>query len=499
MPKIPLYQDESRIGTARGVQIDPAATVKLSTAGIEREANFMQNVLKLGTEVVDQFAKNKQAGDLANYELKVKQLENDFTQARAIRNDLNDIEFQNQVVTPALDKFYNEWSEERGSVDFATFNKLWDSDKTRIDTKYTGLSTAYRNKQFEVDQINLANEAFNKGDIEEAESIINKIGTLSPEEKDTATKTGHYNRILFNMNGANTPDELRRAYDDPYLNKLPPNQKFDLGNRVLYLGKDLIRSQYKPTYDEGIKLAKRQDLTIAWVNEQEKNKTLPRDAISMFRGFIENELQQTIYSLDEDDKKTLANLVRDIDTFATEGEIYKPQIFGKGTKAKKFDNRIDALNSLYERAAELELDPDTVQWIMSPLTSAFGDESRNAFFLKGTIPVSGAPSVNSTYTQNENRLMGEFRRSFNLVARNLPANLYNNLYLEGMQTISMAMMEAQANGIPLNYENSNKIMNASLEKALNQARSYESIRIYQGQMDQFKFEPSIGEDLFPER
>jgi hypothetical protein len=492
MPKIPLYQQQSSIGTARGVQIDPTPTIKASTIGIESEAAFMQDVLNLGSEVIDQFAKSKTAGDKANYETSVINLQKELNVGRAERSDLNDIEYNDQVVQPRLDKFYSEWAESRGMVDDKTFNTLWREDKNTIDTKYTGLATGYKAKQFEVDQINLANEKFNNNEIEAGDSIIDNIGTLSPEDKDTAKKSGHYSRILTNMLEATDPDELRRAYNDDYLKKLNPSQRFELKRRAFNRGKEIIRDQYKPTYDEGITLAKGNELSQPWIESQRESKTLPEGILLMFEGLLETDATQSINDLSESDRKVATQLIESINTFAETGEI--PTILGisKGT------DRIDYLGKLYERANNLGLNADTINWMFSPLTDSFKDINRNQFWLDGD---PNFPTSNTTYKQERNIVMGAFRQNFNSITANLPASMYNEYYIEGIKSINEKIIEAEKNNVDLTEDDYTAILGNTLQQIYNVARQYESVRRFQqGTSGLFgRFELNVEEEFFPEK
>lgn len=493
MPKIPLYQQQTQMGTARGVQIDPTPTIKASTIGIESEAAFMQDVLNLGSEVIDQFAKSKTAGDKANYETSLINLQKELNVGRAERSDLNDIEYNDQVVQPRLDKFYSEWSDSRGVIDYKLFNALWREDKNRIDTKYTGLATGYKVKQFEVDQINLANEKFNNNEIEAANSIIDNIGTLSPKDKNIAKKSGHYGRILNNMLQSTDPDELRRAYNDDYLKKLNPSQKEELKRRAMIRGKEIIRDEYKPTYDEGIILAKGNQLSQPWIESQRANKKLPEGILLMFEGLVRNDATQSINDLSEADKKIATQLIESVNTFAETGEI-PTGILG----ISKGKDRIDYLGKLYEKANTLGLNADTIAWIFSPLTDSFKDINRNQFWLDGD---PNFPTSNTTYKQERNIVMGAFRQNFNSITANLPASMYNEYFLKGMEFINKQIIEAEKNNIDLTQEDYQAILGKTLEDVYKVARQYESVRRFQqGTSGLFgTFELNIEDEIFPEK
>ncbi len=499
MPKIPLYQDQSRIGTAKGVTIDPTSYIEASTAGIEQEADFMQNVLKLGGEAINQFKKSKEEGDKANYQTSVNNLKVELDELRAAHSDLNDVEFNDQVVKPKLDSFYKDWSEGRGFVDFKLFNGLWEKDKNTFETKYTGLATVYKNEQYEVDQTNLANSYYNDNKIVEGDSIIDNIGTMNPEEKDKAKKSGHYNRILTNIIKSKNLDELRQVYNDSYLDTLAPRQKFELERLAIYEGRRLLREKYKPFYDEGIDLAKKGDLGKPWIESQRQAGSLPEGALLLFEGFVEGQASQNLSDLDKKGQEKATDLIKTINNFAETGEIVIPTMIGDKTKVKTFDNRFDALNYLFEEASKLNLSPSTVQEMMSPLTSAFDNDERNVFFLDGTIEINAFPTSNTTYSQERNILMGYFRKHFNSIAGNLPSGLYNENYLAGMSVINKAILEAEKQGIDIKKEEGNQIIQDALNQVYVTARSYEAARSMRSRTDLYEFTLDIGEEFFPEK
>lgn len=75
MPKIPLYNEQSSIGTAQGVTINPQYAVNLASAESQNdELRIFQDVLGMGKEFVNEYKKNKYDSDMA----KSKQIESDF-------------------------------------------------------------------------------------------------------------------------------------------------------------------------------------------------------------------------------------------------------------------------------------------------------------------------------------------------------------------------------------------------------------------------------------
>ena len=75
MPKIPLYNEQSSIGTAQGVTINPQYAVNLASAQSQNdEIRVFQDVLGMGKEFIKEYKKNKYDSDMA----KSKEIEAQF-------------------------------------------------------------------------------------------------------------------------------------------------------------------------------------------------------------------------------------------------------------------------------------------------------------------------------------------------------------------------------------------------------------------------------------
>ena len=520
MPKIPLYEDRSRIGVARGVEIDPSSTLKLASAGIEAEAQFVQDVLGLGQEVVSQIQESQQKANKANYEVEVNKLKNTLTAQRAERIDLNDIEYNNEVVKPELDKFYNNWAKTRKGLDYNYFNELWAEDKNTINTTYTNKAVTYKQEQFETDQIQLANEYYINNEIDKGDSVIDNIGTLSPEEVVKHKKSGQYGRMYNNINEAKTLDDVRIAYNDPFITRLDPNQAEFLRQKAIEAGSKLLKDQYKPTYDEGINLIKQNELATPWIESQKESNTLSPRMIKFFEGYVATSFRKTIADLTDSEKKQVEKIQTKINDFASTGEVPKG-FLGIG----KQPTRIEYLETLFEEAGDLELNINTIETMMRPLMSPFEDPTRNKFYLNNAY--GNLPTINSTYEQTENLAMGAFRRNFNMITANMPSSLRTDAYLKGMQYINQQLQENSTYiGKPLTrkqfvdalgfdpdpsidgktvislkqYFVEDIIIGRVLKDIYQEARQYEDIRNVQNSSNIFgTFELDIEEEFFPEK
>ena len=238
------------------MQIDPSSTVELASAGIEAEAEFVQDVLGLGQEVVSQIQDSQQKANEANYEVEINKLKNTLTEQRAERIDLNDIEYNNEVVKPELDKFYNNWTETRKGLNYNYFNNLWNEDKLSIETIYEKEATNYRIEQFEVDQLSLADDHYKNDRIDEGDSVVDSIQTLSPKEKKNKKAEFAYNYILNKINQSKDQDEIRQSIAHNISGRLSANQAYDLELRARYRMENIIQNIYSPTIKQTKELLK---------------------------------------------------------------------------------------------------------------------------------------------------------------------------------------------------------------------------------------------------
>lgn len=143
MPKIPLYNQQSQIGTAQGVTIDPSYAVGLAEAKSKtNELNVYQDVLKLGESFVKTYKENKYETDMAESksleQAYVNQVDEAFEKHRLDGGNPSD--FKNDKLQ-TINKKYEETLREKGffgeSLRDATesFNLLKEEEFGNIDKK----------------------------------------------------------------------------------------------------------------------------------------------------------------------------------------------------------------------------------------------------------------------------------------------------------------------------------------------------------------------------
>lgn len=187
MPKIPLYQQQSQIGTAKGVTIDPSVAVNLAEAQSQNEAiNVFQDYLGMGKSFVETYKKSKYNSDMAKSKIIESEFKNavDSAWAEAQLNGETGQEFKINKFAEIKKEYQERYSKEGFFGDSLkdareSFNLLSTNEEGKVDAKVA--------KKALQDEIDNATEtlrtAQESGDLESEKEARNALAIFVGEAR----------------------------------------------------------------------------------------------------------------------------------------------------------------------------------------------------------------------------------------------------------------------------------------------------------------------------
>ena len=143
MPKIPLYQQQTQMGTARGVTVDPSVAVNLAEAQSQNEAiNVFQDYLGMSKSFVETYKKSKYNSDMAKSKIIESEFKNavDSAWAEAQQNGKTGEEFKTEKFAEIKKQYQERYSKEGFLGDSLrdareSFNLLSTNEEGKVNAK----------------------------------------------------------------------------------------------------------------------------------------------------------------------------------------------------------------------------------------------------------------------------------------------------------------------------------------------------------------------------
>ena len=187
MPKIPLYQQQTQIGTAKGVTVDPSVAVNLAEAQSQNEAiNVFQDYLGMGKSFVETYKKSKYNSDMAKSKIIESEFQNavDSAWAEAQQNGKTGEEFKTDTFAEIKKTYQERYSKEGFFGDSLrdareSFNLLSTNEEGKVNAK-----VATKALQDEIDRTTeTLRTAQSVGDLEAEKEAINALAILVGESR----------------------------------------------------------------------------------------------------------------------------------------------------------------------------------------------------------------------------------------------------------------------------------------------------------------------------
>ncbi len=421
MPKIPLYQQQSSIGTAKGVSINPSVAVNL--AGAESAAdqvltkgmfNIMEETIGAGQEYLETKKEQDIKSGKHKFALwKTRELpeQMDELKTRGASEGMDASGIYGLKINPYLDNAFENWAKENNVNITQDLRDEWELDKEGLKRKEIISVNKIQQEQFKADTMELAQELFKSDQIEEGRALIKSIG-LDPEEERTAMSVGFHDYYAYKMQTANSMEEIQKvvtAFEND--DNLSFSSRNSLRLRVASSEKSFLSTKASPAQKTADQLLKDNELTEDWIEKSsmtESNK-------SYYRGALKAKdvpyLQDTNYNPNADkiiapDGKQLGLGLKST-TYLSEELAKRVDNLMKGdTEDFSADLKIvfDLANSTSESTGEAFFTPALKAKILSPLMNLMGDEERNGVFLTDAKP--------NTYNDIEIKTLRLLREQF---------------------------------------------------------------------------------------
>jgi hypothetical protein len=424
MPKIPLYESQSRIGTAQGVKINTSSVNRLidaqsaeSQSLITGVANVMQETLNAGQEYLDKRKENKTKADknlmqLAeiDVDLAIQQKRNEL-----IDQGKDESYIFNEIVN---NKFANNWLQE-----YVKDNKIemtddlqqrWDLKTKSIETgEYIKYAKFEEERNIQADNL-FVGRLLREGKREEAIAYAEE-NIIGEERKQKLLGAGMHDYYAYQMQEADSIEEIQSIVktfeNDEYLTFAGLNS---LRLRIASAEKSFYSNKASPLLKELDAKNKDNQLLPEIVDEANisdiEKKRLKGDIANKSKlmrqdTFINPNLNQV---LDADGKQMLMGIT---------GSYFLSDVL-----AEKVDDLLrgepedfsDALDQIYTLANSTDEEgnvyfpPMLKAQILKPIMNVMADENRNGIFLT-------TPELN-TYNEVEKKAIMFLREQFSKIS-----------------------------------------------------------------------------------
>ena len=424
MPKIPLYQSQSRIGTAQGVKVNTSVVNRLMDAQaaesqslITGVANVMQETLNAGQEYLDKRKENKTKADknlmqLAeiDVDLAIQQKRNEL-----IDQGKDESYIFNEIVN---NDFANNWLQE-----YVKDNKIemtddlqqrWDLKTKSIETnEYIKYAKFEEERNIQADNL-FVGRLLREGKREEAIAYAEE-NIIGEERKQKLLGAGMHDYYAYQMQEADSIEEIQGIVktfeNDEYLTFAGLNS---LRLRIASAEKSFYSNKASPLLKELDAKNKDNQLLPEMVEEANisdiEKKRLKGDIANKSKlmrqdTFVNPNLNQV---LDSDGKQMLQGIT---------GSYFLSDIL-----TEKVDNLLrgetedfsDALDEIYTLANSTDEEgnvyfpPMLKAQILKPIMNVMADENRNGIFLT-------TPELN-TYNEVEKKAIMFLREQFSKIS-----------------------------------------------------------------------------------
>tara|TARA_Y100000004_G_scaffold30816_1_gene32152 strand:+ start:608 stop:2272 length:1665 start_codon:yes stop_codon:yes gene_type:complete len=424
MPKIPLYQSQSRIGTAQGVKVNTSVVNRLMDAQaaesqslITGVANVMQETLNAGQEYLDKRKENKTKADknlmqLAeiDVDLAIQQKRNEL-----IDQGKDESYIFNEIVN---NDFANNWLQE-----YVKDNKIemtddlqqrWDLKTKSIETnEYIKYAKFEEERNIQADNL-FVGRLLREGKREEAIAYAEE-NIIGEERKQKLLGAGMHDYYAYQMQEADSIEEIQGIVktfeNDEYLTfaglnslrlRIASAEKSFYSNKASPLLKELdAKNKDNQLLPEMVEDANISDIEKKRLKGDiaNKSKLMRQDT------FVNPNLNQV---LDSDGKQMLQGIT---------GSYFLSDIL-----TEKVDNLLrgetedfsDALDEIYTLANSTDEEgnvyfpPMLKAQILKPIMNVMADENRNGIFLT-------TPELN-TYNEVEKKAIMFLREQFSKIS-----------------------------------------------------------------------------------
>tara|TARA_R100001510_G_C7656882_1_gene217538 strand:+ start:2905 stop:4923 length:2019 start_codon:yes stop_codon:yes gene_type:complete len=267
MPKIPLYNSGAKIGTAKGVSIDPSVGLEYVQAqDANRQAltdgafKIMQETIGAGSEFLKQREENRIKANAHSFTLMKSDMGMKIEEERikGQQAGLDEQETYNQKIKPYLTNALTEWEKEDNS-NFITrdIEEQYEIQKDELSRKEVLKVVAIENTKNADKAFKVAQITYNKGDAESfkiADEQIDGIVGITTTEKAKYKRQGRINSFeldIANAESVNDIDNIAKRVDEQLTNKEIPLD-VDIGIDV----KRSLKTRRKELYQEVSKPAR---------------------------------------------------------------------------------------------------------------------------------------------------------------------------------------------------------------------------------------------------
>ena len=399
MPKIPLYNQQSSIGTAKGVSINPSVAVNLVDAQSAAEQSITNGIFDIMEETIgagqDYLQKKKEDQERANKnKMNLAEIDVDIAiekeRSRLINEGYDETFVFNEIVNNNFaDKWLEGYVKENKIVLNQDLQDRWNLKTAGIEKKEL-ISFAKFEDQRNQDSIkNYANRLINSNKFEEAIEFVNSE-VPDGEEARNILSSGLYSRIQGQLMTATSVEQVDlileeaekyATSDTPYLNASAFQNLKVQYNAAL---SNISRTVTAPAIKEARELAKDGQLSV---NSETFRRLPPQEQLVYLERFEDEREGAMIATLDPETQENAVDTANGMVARLLSGK-YSKEDFDAGINTS--EEMIDAIYELIQQRepdakgepkGDFIIPPFLQDEILAPITWARSDSDTVDIFL----------------------------------------------------------------------------------------------------------------------
>lgn len=462
MPKIPLYNQQSSIGTAKGVSISPSVGINLAEAQSAAEQSITNGIFEIMEETIgagqDYLQKKKEDQERANKnKMNLAEIDVDVAieqeRQRLINEGYDETYIFNEIVNNNFaDKWLEGYAKENKIVLNENLEDQWALKTAGIEKRELISFAKFEDERNQDSIKNYANRLINSDQFEEAIAFVN-AEVPDGEKARNILSSGLYSRIQGQLMTATSIDQANAIIEeaDKYATSDTPYLTASAyqGLKVQYKSSlaNISRAITAPAIKEARELANKGELSI---NSETFRRLPPQEQLLHLERLDDERGDAMIATLDPETQENAVDTANGMVTRLLSGK-YTQEDFDAGINTSE-----EMIDAIYELIQQRELNKDgepkgdfiippfLQDEILAPITWARADSDTVDIFLPDA---RFAPNRQDSFVKSSYEM---YLDAYQSAASNLDPTRRINLNRKGLQIVQNTIEDILKN--PKDFE-----------------------------------------------
>lgn len=402
MPKIPLYEQQTTIGTARGVTFSPTlgqnlidAQTKAENAITDGVFNIMEETAQMGADYLERKTEQKTKETLHAYTLFENDLDAKIEEIKkqATEDGLSAADAYTQKVEPYIKASLDEWSKKTGYSISRDVQERFELKSQSINKRELLYVEGIENQKAIDTGVQLANNLFKQEQFEEGRAIIDGLD-LTEEQKRQYKSRGMHDYYAYKMDSASSLEEIQEIVKQFEGDEnLSFASESSLKRLIRSAESNFLTTRATPAVKDAKELLKDNQLTNDWIDDSsmtDAEKSYFKAELSLMGSQYSN---STFYRkgekiLDANGK----NITKDLGIENSVHLDQHVQIMTQRLLMGQTEDPLEDLKTIYSLLTSTDADgtryfsPSYAERHLDRLTKVIEDPERNGTFLTGGVP-----------------------------------------------------------------------------------------------------------------